>query len=585
MRSPTAPPTILTLPAEITELVLIFTAAGGFPTAISAFSQTCRVFRSLVYTTTDHHLWREVFLTTFDDPRHPGGQTSAEALAAKDVQEKADADKPFDWGTEFRCRVWTANYIRASTDGTSHPSAPTARSAACARDTLALDSLLSVVHSARPCPPTIVFSFLSPAHTTPRPGSDAASNPTYPIFPPQPHTLLSALRRPTPSASTPIGYLCSLNIPWFEAVLARGLPPALTALIAGPSWDGGLAGHLRTPHDARRMHAFGQLVAYTGFLPSPASAPDMSAAAQHARARRLARMRVYNMRYLARARHWGPFVRVDGGAPALYSEDEDVAEAEDKEDTAGPAEEDALPTCAQLRPDWAYLGAARIVVEANLREAVGAQELSGLVWLDGLRRGSAPCDTGAGGAPREDAVRSWRAAPDGDRGKGREIDHARDRADAVDGWDWAGVTGVWRRCVCWLDYRELVLQNLSSQFNDPRLQEAVRIVPMRLRAAWYSQSPVPAFAERPTIHVEGETSGSAAGGNTRTLRGTVNVVSDGSVRWTLYTAVDGGETDEWASEGVQMGNATSAMGVLGIWTSAQHERMDPIGPFWAWKVG
>lgn len=59
------------------------------------------------------------------------------------------------------------------------------------------------------------------------------------------------------------------------------------------------------------------------------------------------------------------------------------------------------------------------------------------------------------------------------------------------------------------------------------------------------------------------------------------------------------------TEGVQLGEARSAMGVLGMWTGAQHDRMDPIGacfiislpvddvldpatvtgPFWMWKVG
>ena len=34
---------------------------------------------------------------------------------------------------------------------------------------------------------------------------------------------------------------------------------------------------------------------------------------------------------------------------------------------------------------------------------------------------------------------------------------------------------------------------------------------------------------------------------------------------------------EWVTEGIQIGEATSGMGVLGMWTGAQHERMDPLG--------
>jgi hypothetical protein len=36
-------------------------------------------------------------------------------------------------------------------------------------------------------------------------------------------------------------------------------------------------------------------------------------------------------------------------------------------------------------------------------------------------------------------------------------------------------------------------------------------------------------------------------------------------------------TAEWSTEGVQIGDVKSAMGVLGLWTGAQHDPMDPIG--------
>ena len=34
---------------------------------------------------------------------------------------------------------------------------------------------------------------------------------------------------------------------------------------------------------------------------------------------------------------------------------------------------------------------------------------------------------------------------------------------------------------------------------------------------------------------------------------------------------------EWQSEGVQLGGLGSATGVIGMWTGADHERMDPLG--------
>ncbi|KAI0925420.1 hypothetical protein AcV7_005672 [Taiwanofungus camphoratus] len=729
------------LPAELTELILIFAAASGFPTAIANLAQTCRAFHALVYHSSDQHLWREVFLTTFDDPRVNAEWHAQQVADNPGVNAKNEPDKDYNWGAEFMRRIWTSNYIRNCTNPRWRASVEATRTSdsltSLENNTCALETLVSTVRSALPCPPTIVFSFLSTSDSTSVFDGGAGllgTRPAYPIFPPQPHTFLSSHRgsdadssaaRPT---SRPVTYPSSRNIAWFETVLKRGLPPALTALLSGDTWKGGIMGQLLSERETRMMQALGRVVCYTGFIPAsppeeteetasesasktqtededigadhneqgeeesgmgwaqtheaqqsaapserigdpvdfitgtrggdvlgPATAsPDMSVAAQNRRARRLARMRVYNMRYLTPKRHWGPFlpitspppspshggVQTTGRSPvreedellepilALFAgvrnantehhvDDEDGSISDDDEaiDTGGSDNESAsaagafnddrdhtpwhgqrssdTPHPSLLRPDWAYLAAVRLVVEANLREAVTSNELSGLVWLDGLRKGSAPVDMGAGASTAKDDAEiperlSWRTPKQTEeekekgRAKGRSFEAEEGSAD---GYDWAGVTGIWRRCICWMDYRDLILHNLSSEFNDPHLQEAVRIVPMRLRVASYSPSPIPIFGDRPTIHVVGETSGSSPSGQVRRVRGTVSVIADGSVRWTLYSSVDGGDADEWVSEGVQVGGVTSAMGVLGIWTGAYHERMDPIGPSWAWKVG
>lgn len=44
-----------------------------------------------------------------------------------------------------------------------------------------------------------------------------------------------------------------------------------------------------------------------------------------------------------------------------------------------------------------------------------------------------------------------------------------------------------------------------------------------------------------------------------------------------YSLVEGEESAEWASEGVQVGQVKSGVGILGMWTGAQHDRMDPLG--------
>lgn len=131
---------------------------------------------------------------------------------------------------------------------------------------------------------------------------------------------------------------------------------------------------------------------------------------------------------------------------------------------------------------------------------------------------------------------------------------------------------------------------------------------MRLRIASYSPCPIPGYAHRPTIHVTGETAGPAGSGSIRKMKGTVGVIADGSIRWNLvshvsayhfvsplasepsclchdltffflsqFSCIDDNGPAEWVTEGVQIGEATSGMGVLGMWTGAQHERMDPLG--------
>jgi hypothetical protein len=77
-----------------------------------------------------------------------------------------------------------------------------------------------------------------------------------------------------------------------------------------------------------------------------------------------------------------------------------------------------------LRFDWAWISAARQVIELNLRDLLGGGRhqavLRALLSLEGIRSCSAP------GFPADALEAS--AGEDGE------------------GWDWAGVTGLWR-CV------------------------------------------------------------------------------------------------------------------------------------------
>ena len=63
------------------------------------------------------------------------------------------------------------------------------------------------------------------------------------------------------------------------------------------------------------------------------------------------------------------------------------------------------------------------------------------------------------------------------------------------------------------------------------------IVPCRLRIVGYSPSPLPQYADCPTIHLEGDMGGADwdAWDDTRRLHGTVGMIADGSVRWCLVS--------------------------------------------------
>ncbi|KAJ3893816.1 hypothetical protein GG344DRAFT_42489, partial [Lentinula edodes] len=139
------------------------------------------------------------------------------------------------------------------------------------------------------------------------------------------------------------------------------------------------------------------------------------------------------------------------------------------------------------------------------------------------------------------------------------------------------------------------------------IEETCRVFPMTLRVVGFSRAPVPTYDPLvyalPVIHVVGEFRGSDVNESVaRRARGTVRMIGDRAIRWNLISSeVSTPERDEWVMEGVQVGDIGSAMGIVGMWTGANHERGDPIGlsktlyifmsttdvctgPSWAWKM-
>ncbi|RPD81629.1 hypothetical protein L226DRAFT_3085 [Lentinus tigrinus ALCF2SS1-7] len=180
--------------------------------------------------------------------------------------------------------------------------------------------------------------------------------------------------------------------------------------------------------------------------------------------------------------------------------------------------------------------------------------------------------------------------------------------------DWAGVTGTWRRFVCFMDYRDLYMFNYSNlppgphdpDFFDDPFDEALRPVELTLtlipRADYFAEphripfDPSTSAARStsrggpigdcdddprfPTLYFKGFSRG-AQHANDATIRGKVSTLSDGAVRWQFVREVTNYDGRmQWSAEGVQVGHVCSAAGVAGIWTGAHHDR----GPFWMVKV-
>ncbi|KAJ7102329.1 hypothetical protein B0H15DRAFT_814162 [Mycena belliarum] len=274
-----------------------------------------------------------------------------------------------------------------------------------------------------------------------------------------------------------------------------------------------------------------------------------------------------------------------------------------------------FPAPHRVIPDYAFLAAARCIMEANLREKIEtevplntnagsiARQAAADVGLDVSEVVDVMQSldlTRMGGAPGFwDVWRPEKLENDEDEATPAAAGKGKMRAaedSEVEGWDWAGVEGEWRRVVCWLDYRDLLMHNVditTAGFGIDDLQETIRIFPMTLHVAGYSPPPRPPPGADPkaliwmlpVIHVVGDSRGTDTDESTgRVIEGTVRMIGDGAVRWSMTSSEAAGSDPEWVTESVQVGDIGSAIGMIGLWTGAEHSSTDPLGPCWAWKV-
>ena len=348
------------LPSELIEEIIIVSALLGDVRAPSTLAQTCRAFRTLIYHQAHKHLWREMFLVLYDDPR-PSHEVRAHgrvpqqlrlspSIKGKGKSKNCVAFRDFPWEHEYKMRVWTESFIlertRPRLSGSSSPGARSDLPSTDAQLYTILETLLRVILTAVPLPYDVLASMTS--HCPPR----SQVHP-HPFLSP---VLIVAHTHPT------LGH-GSRNIRWLAHVLAHGLPRALLAPLnlfdengqidvqkRPVQWHGLLAKFvaqvgLMTPYNDDRTDDDKHVTPEPRRNPEvthddlsdddsdfePLSESDdseessgesvdseylsratvISATPSQESVRRLARLRVYNMAYLHPSRAFGPFLPLE----------------------------------------------------------------------------------------------------------------------------------------------------------------------------------------------------------------------------------------------------------------------------------
>ena len=359
MTTTLSPPPIFTLPPELLQRIVIASVSGAPSSTIAAIAETCRSLYSLVYSPADHHLWREIFLTVFDDPRP----------ALRHLTDLHGEQPAFNWGEEFKSRIRAAQVVRRSNGAFGITKSAPQSQAQSSEITVTLRTLLSVLETSLPFPSTTTIAI------GPLPSPEPGIFPKYPAFPPLILLLSSSFCKSSNNSRLSHAFE-SASSQWLEDLLKDGLPRVLTQrLLADPSLldicgrdgivvDGGELSEAPVEQDSKdwekseESRLLYKLVAHTGFIPvsapsqnnadgdddtspgatsedmdtffTPNTSPlsvsddslpevipptptltplkDASADAQFASVRRMARRIVYDLRYLKPERMFGPFM-------------------------------------------------------------------------------------------------------------------------------------------------------------------------------------------------------------------------------------------------------------------------------------
>ncbi|KAI0160416.1 hypothetical protein GGR57DRAFT_499824 [Xylariaceae sp. FL1272] len=165
--------------------------------------------------------------------------------------------------------------------------------------------------------------------------------------------------------------------------------------------------------------------------------------------------------------------------------------------------------------------------------------------------------------------------------------------DSLEHLDPYGVSGIWMRVVCFLDYTDFFSYNFASDtqlpLHVPRpaidYGEATRLIFMSIFVTAVEPPGPEDGQDLPVVHFKGVSRSADRSFDDNAdsdLRGTVRLTPEGEVRWTTYSIFGG--VERWRSESVQVGGVKSAKGVLGHWFDKDFDPRGPAGPTAFWKV-
>lgn len=227
---------LLSLPSELIEEIIIITTLLGDICASATLAQTCRFFRTLVYRQLHNHLWREMFLVVFDDPRpardvRTCGRATWPQLDPNNKQKgkskNLHAAYDFPWEDEYKLRIWSESFIlrraRPPLSGSPFSNVSSELSSTDAKLSTVLETFLRVILTAAPLPYDTLASAAPQRHT---------------CCPPHPHPVFSPVF--VAAHTQPAIVLGSHNTTWLMRIFSDGLPCILMARLTAFDENGGV---------------------------------------------------------------------------------------------------------------------------------------------------------------------------------------------------------------------------------------------------------------------------------------------------------------------------------------------------------